>query len=233
MVSLPTANCELQTDQGRAMKPQDVAGYLKEHPEFFEQYADVLAEIYIPHPHGGRAIPITERQIVTLRDKNKQLEGKLREVIQFGEENDAISEKVHRISVALLAATDIRGVLNAVYLNLREDFSMPHVVLRVWRANSHADLPEFKPVSSASREFAASLSNPHCSAHAMVDTAGLFGEASAHLRSYSYMALRDSETFGLLALASEDPQRFYPEMGTLYLKRLGELVGAAIARNLK
>jgi hypothetical protein len=67
----------------------------------------------------------------------------------------------------------------------------------------------------------------------MVDTAGLFGEAAAHLRSFSYVPLRDSETFGLLALASEDAQRFYPEMGTLYLKRIGELVSAAIARQLK
>jgi len=215
------------------MKAEEVAAWLKEHPEFFEEHADQLAEITIPHPHGGRAIPISERQTLTLREKSRQLEGKLRELIQFGEENDAIGEKVHRISAALLAASDIRGVLNTIHLNLREDFAVPHVALRVWRANSHADLPEFKPVSSASREFADSLSNPHCSAHAMADTAGLFGEASAHLRSYSYMALRDSETFGLLALASEDPQRFYPEMGTLYLKRLGELVGAAVTRHLR
>ena len=215
------------------MKAEEVAAWLKEHPEFFEEHADQLAEITIPHPHGGRAIPISERQTLTLREKSRQLEGKLRELIQFGEENDAIGEKVHRISAALLAASDIRGVLNTIHLNLREDFAVPHVALRVWRANSHADLPEFKPVSSASREFAASLSNPHCSAHAMADTAGLFGEAGAHLRSYSYMALRDSETFGLLALASEDPQRFYPEMGTLYLKRLGELVGAAVTRHLR
>ena len=35
----------------------------------------------------------------------------------------------------------------------------------------------------------------------------------------------------LLALASEDPQRFYPEMGTLYLRRLGEIAAAALERN--
>jgi uncharacterized protein YigA (DUF484 family) len=215
------------------MKPEAVAAYLREHPEFFEQYADLLSEIYIPHPHGGRAIPISERQILTLREKNRQIEGKLREVIQFGEENDEISDKVHRLSVALLAASNIRGVLNAVYLNLREDFAVPHVALRIWGANGHAELPEFKPVSDTSREFAASLAGPHCGSHVMVDTAGLFGDASAHLRSFSYLPLRDGETFGLLALASEDPQRFYPEMGTLYLKRLGDLVGAAIARHLK
>jgi len=38
---------------------------------------------------------------------------------------------------------------------------------------------------------------------------------------------KNSQAFGLLAMASEDARRFYPEMGTLYLKRLGELGSAA------
>ncbi len=47
------------------------------------------------------------------------------------------------------------------------------------------------------------------------------------------MALRDGEhCFGVLAMASEDPQRFYPEMGTLYLERIGELLACALRRHL-
>ena len=33
---------------------------------------------------------------------------------------------------------------------------------------------------------------------------------------------------GLLLLASEDPQRFYSGMGTLFLERLGELISAVL-----
>src|SRR3954471_4283373 len=95
--------------------PEAVAAFLKEHPEFFEQYADMLADIYIPHPHGGRAIPISERQILTLRERSKQLEAKLREVIQFGEENDAIGEKVHRLTLALLSARDLASVITTIH----------------------------------------------------------------------------------------------------------------------
>jgi uncharacterized protein YigA (DUF484 family) len=216
------------------MKPEEVAKYLKEHPEFFEDHSEALAEITFPHPHGGRTISIGERQTLKLREESKRLESKLREVIQFGEENDSISEKVHRVSVALLGASDLSSVLSTAYLNLREDFAVPHVALRVWRAGGkHGELPEFKPLDGPSRDFTAALANPYCGGPATVDAASLFGEASTHLRSFSYIALRDTETFGLLALASEDAQRFYPEMGTLYLKRLGDLVGSAIARHLK
>jgi uncharacterized protein YigA (DUF484 family) len=44
------------------MKAEEVAQFLNQHPEFFEEYAEMLAEVVIPHPHGGRAIPIAERK---------------------------------------------------------------------------------------------------------------------------------------------------------------------------
>src|SRR5512140_1249249 len=210
------------------MTPEAVTNYLKQHPEFFEQYADFLSTIFIPHPHGGRAISISERQVLALRDKSKQLETKLRELIEFGEENDAIGEKLHRLTLAQVAARDIEGVIEALYFNLREDFAVPHTVLRLWPEGVHSSLPEFGAVSSEAREFAESLVNPYCSARAMVDTAAWFGEEAERLRSFAYVALKSSQAFGLLALASEDPQRFYPEMGTLYLKRLGEVTTAAL-----
>lgn len=214
------------------MTPDAVASYLQDHPEFFEQYADLLADIYIPHPHGGRAIPISERQIVTLRERSKLLEGKLREVIQFGEENDAIGEKVHRLALALLTAGDFTTLASVTAFNLREDFAIPHVALRVWPAAAvdASDLPE---VSAATREYVSALAHPYCGSHVPEGVAAeLFGEAAPLLKSYSVIPLRGSEVFGVLALASEDAQRFYPEMGTVYLKRIGEMTGTALLRHL-
>lgn len=211
------------------MKPDDVAAYLKEHPEFFENYAEVVADVFIPHPHGGRAISIGERQILTLRERARQLENKLTEMIQFGEENDVIGEKVHRLTLALIGARDVPALLHAVDFNLREDFAVPHVALCLWHDGTAAEVP----VSGATRSFAAGLLHPHCGPLAMADTAALFGETAPLLKSYAYVALRGSDTFGLLALASEDAQRFYPEMGTLYLTRIGEVIAACLLRHLE
>ena len=213
------------------MKPDDVAAYLKDHPEFFEQYAEIVADVFIPHPHGGRAISISERQILTLRERGKQLESKLGELIQFGEENDVIGEKVHRLTLALIAARDLAALMHVAGFNLREDFSVPHVALRVWHPEAAGDAPEFS-ASEATRSFASGLLHPHCGPLAMADTAEFFGEAAPLLKSWAYVPLRGRETFGLLALASEDPQRFYPEMGTLYLTRIGEVAAACLLRHL-
>jgi hypothetical protein len=214
------------------MKAEEVIRYLQDNPGFFEEHAEVLAQIYIPHPHGGRAIPIAERQILTLRDKSRMLEGKLAELIQFGEENDAIGEKMHRLCLALISAGDMPGMLQALYYNLREDFAVPHVAMRLW-AEGGWERPEFGSISQEVRVFTESLTNPYCSAHPMFETTSWFGDDAAGLHSFAYVPLRTEQAFGLLALASEDAQRFYPEMGTLYLKRLGELVSVALARFLK
>jgi uncharacterized protein YigA (DUF484 family) len=215
------------------MNSEDIAAYLKAHPEFFEQYAEMMSQINIPHPHGGRSIPISERQILTLRDKGKQLESKLREIIQFGEENDAISQKIHAISLALLRARDAHSVVQAALKHLREDFAVPHVAMRVWRIEQGGGLPEFESVSEALRCFAAALGEPRCGVEAAPETAALFGEQAPSLKSFAYIPLRDGDTLGLLVLASEDPQRYYEGMGTLYLSRLGDLVGCALAPHLK
>jgi uncharacterized protein len=212
--------------EGAGMKPEQVAQYLQEHPEFFEHYADLMANIYIPHPHGGRAIPIAERQILTLRDKSKLLESKLAELIQFGEQNDAISEKLHRLTLALVAAADRAAAIHGTRHHLRDDFSVPHVELRLWDAGDGS--VEYTPISEEARVFADSLNQPYISARAMFDSAHWFGGDGDRLRSFAYIPLRARSAFGLLVLASEDAQRFYPEMGTLYLKRLGDLVGAAL-----
>jgi uncharacterized protein YigA (DUF484 family) len=212
-----------------ALKAEEVARWLQDNPVFFEEYAGLLSQIHVPHPHAGAAIPLSDRQVVTLRDKARALEGKLAELIQFGEENDVISEKVHRLAVALLCARTLPTALHELYYNLREDFAIPHAALRLWRGTG--DRAEFTAVSAELRDFAARLEAPFCGANANFEAAGWFGEAAPHLRSVAFMPLRElDETFGMLAFAAEDGERFYPEMGTLYLKRIGEMVSGALLR---
>ena len=205
------------------MDAKDVAQFLKTNPQFFDQNPQLLESIYVPHPHGGRAIPLTERQIVSLRDKVKLLEGKLGDFVRFGEDNDAIGEKVHRLSLALLGAKDVPAATQALYFHLREDFSVPHVALKLW---SEEEVP------AELRDKAETMGAPQCGPAAGNPFLPWFGGAQEHIRSMALVPLGQTRTMGLLAFGSEDPQRFFAEMGTLYLRRIGELTaGALAARN--
>jgi uncharacterized protein YigA (DUF484 family) len=214
------------------MTPEDVAMFLRTHPGFFDQHPELLEKIEVPHPYGGRAIPLADRRTFALREKLKLVEGKLAELIQFGEENDAISEKVHRLSVAMVGARDFPSLAQSLYLHLREDFAVPHVALRIWGKSVSPDYVEAAEVAPAERQHADSMGAPQCGPAAGSPFAAWFGEAAPHVRSLALVPLGDVSVFGLLALGSEDPRRFYPEMGVLYLRRIGELCAAGVSARL-
>lgn len=213
----------------------EVARYLQSHPEFFEQYADLLAHVHIPSPHGGKAISITERQIGILRDKARQLEGKMSELIGFGEENDVISEKVHRLGVALLSTRALSATVASLYDHLVNHFAVPHVLVRLWGVGN-GEGTEFADVDDSIKALVGALERPYCGPIAEQPVAAWFDE---HVRSVALVPLRepglDGSThagacFGVLAFASEDVRRFYPDMGTLYLERIGDMAAAALLR---
>ena len=221
------------------MRAEDVALYLQNNPQFFETYADMLSDITIPHPYGGRTVSLSERQMLALREKNKVLEKKLHELLEYAKENAALQHKVHQFTLELFCTRDLMSLQEAAMRNLRTIFEVPHVSLHVWKG---------LPPSAEVLAFADQQTQPVCVHHAVHDTAAWFGETASHLRSFAYLPLRSprkgdaagdptasplpsrsgEQSVGLLVLASEDAQRFYPEMGTLILQRLAEIVSSAL-----
>jgi hypothetical protein len=214
------------------MNADDIALFLRGNPKFFDQHPELLEKIHVPHPHGGRAIPLSERQTLALREKLKAQEARLAELLRFGEDNDAISEKAHRLAVALVAARDPATLVNALVFHLREDFAVPHVALRIWGRKLPAELDAARPVDEAQKSAATAMGGPQCGPAAGSPFASWFGEAAEHVRSMALVPLGEASVFGALALGSEDPQRFFPDMGTLYLRRIGELCAAAATARL-
>lgn len=213
------------------MTEQEVSSWLLANPDFFNERPDLLAEIAVPHPDTGQAISLPERQMLVLREKLQLLQEKMAELVRFGEENDVIGERVHRFSLSLLEANSIEAVCRAIDSHLVDDFSVPHVALRIWNSIIIRETPEFAPVSETLRFFAADLRQPYCGPANQPEVSGWFGETGDHVRSVTLMPLRrDGVAFGMLALGSEDIERFYPEMGTLYVARIAELVSSALIR---
>ena len=88
------------------------------------------------------------------------------------------------------------------------------------------------PIDDAQRRQAETLGGPACGPATGNPFVAWFKEAGEHLRSLALVPLGSSAVFGLLALGSEDAKRFYPEMGTLYLRRIGELCAAGVTARL-
>ena len=81
------------------------SAWLKANPDFFMDHADVFSAMRVPHPQVGTP-SMVERQLISLRDRNSQLEQL--ELIGYGQHNDGLIEKLHRLTLALLRAPDAR-----------------------------------------------------------------------------------------------------------------------------
>ena len=206
------------------MKAENVAEYLKSNPDFFESNAELLLELVVPHPYGGRTISLSERQMLVLRERVKALEKKLHEWMEIARENDALQDKVHQYTLTLQAIHDLETVQDVATRNLRDIFAIPYAVIHLWKE---------QPPSTEVIAFADQHLKPVCAHHAVHDTQTWFGEGAGHLRSFAYLPLRNNtQSIGLLVLASEDAQRFYPEMGTVFLSRIAETVSAIVRSHL-
>lgn len=206
------------------MKADNVAEYLQRNPDFFREHAELLTDLVIPHPHGGRTISLSERQMLMLRERVKELEKKLYDWMEIARENEALNGKVHQYMLALFGAHDLLTLQEVATRNLREIFSVPHAVIHLWKEQA----PSTEVIA-----FADQHAKPVCAHQAVHDTQSWFGESAQHLRSFAYLPLRkDTQSIGLLVLASEDAQRFYPEMGTVFLQRLAEIVSSAVQPHL-
>lgn len=210
-----------------------VAEFLTRHPNFFNDFPTLLADLHIPHPHGTHAVSMSERQLIAMRDKVRMLESKLAELIQFGEENDGISERLHALTLALVTASQPQDIVAALAIHLRDGFAVPHHTLRVWTLAGEPMPGLDQPVSQAARDAVAAMPHPVCGPLAVPEANDWFGEIAPHLRAFACIPLRPAAMaapIGLLVLASEEAKRFYPGMGTLYLDRLSQLVAAALVR---
>ncbi|RZO75248.1 MAG: DUF484 family protein, partial [OM182 bacterium] len=56
---------QLDTSEAEILSEEQVAEYLRNHPEFFLAQDDVLADLTLPH-ESGKAITLLERQVTIL-----------------------------------------------------------------------------------------------------------------------------------------------------------------------
>jgi uncharacterized protein YigA (DUF484 family) len=216
------------------MKHDDVAQFLAQHPDFFEQHPELLAALSLPHPHNGQAISLVERQSMLLRGRIGALEERIQQMSSHGAENDIIADKLVQWSRALLMQADPAGLPAVLLSELQSIFAVPYGALRLWNLKpQYANLPCAAPVSDDARRFIASLVAPFCGANVGFEAAQWMQAEDNSVQSLAMLPLRvgtSPDAFGLLVLGSPDKTRFHFMMGTAFLTRITELASAALSR---
>jgi len=214
----------------------DIANFLGNTPGFFERHAELLAAVHLTSPHSHRAVSLQERQAEMLREKIKAHEHRIMDMIRNSSDNVMLSDKLLRWTRTLLLTSDAASMPELIANEIRDQFQVPQVGIKVWDV-----LPAFanavfaQGVSDDAKLFASSLIEPFCGVNTGFEAVSWLPDPQA-ATSLALLPLRmgtagsATPAFGLLVLASPDAQRFNSTMGTDFLARIAELASAALSR---
>ncbi len=122
---------------------------------------------------------------------------------------------------------------DTIVSEIKTQFAVPQAAIKVWHVNGIFASEDFSTgVSDDAQTFASSLTSPYCGVNSGFEAASWLPDPALAL-SVALIPLRPGkgvQAFGMLVLASPDPERFHSAMGTDFLERIGELAGAALSR---
>ena len=226
---------------GADLSIEEVTDYLQAHPEFFEKNQNLLDGLSVPHRTGGvGAVSLIERQVATLRQKNLQLETRLKDLMGIARSNDELADKVHELATALMAAGTRAQVVEVAENMLRGSFNADQSVLVLFEFapgefDEIAGLGRF--LRTVSRDdpalgpFVTFLDGSESRCGRIRDTQRefLFADDADDIGSAALVPLGDHAATGFLAIGSRDADYFNPGMSMDFLGRLGDLLGCALA----
>jgi uncharacterized protein YigA (DUF484 family) len=234
----------MTTSQARGIKQDGlndttVAEYLQTYPDFFERNSPLLTKLRLPHLRdAGATVSLVERQVEVLRERNQSLDRKLKELVDVARANDALADRIHRLSQRLIRAHTLLETIGAVETSLREDFDAMHSVLVLFLEQTRSlegagrFLRSAEPTDPDIKSFESLLQSgkPRCGQVRDGQRDYLFGRDSIEIGSVALTPLGPKGELGILAIGASDAERFHPAMSTEFLSRIGELVTYALMR---
>ncbi len=210
----------------------EVAAWLRRHPAFLKQFPDLALTLVVPRDDGPTA-SLASYQLEVLRDKNRELSRRLADLAANAQVNERLGVRTHQLTLALMKQGSAADSLRAMAASLEEDFAGDLVRLVVLHPVPGLEQAPWLQVIDESSPLLASFRDclkdgePICGRLQPEKNAVLYGGRAEEVQSSALLPLPG---VGLIAVGSHDGNRFYPGMGTLFLRMMGEALAVALKR---
>jgi len=199
------------------LSSSDVRRFLLENPEFFAQHPDLLEKIKLPHEHKG-SVSLVEIRSEQLRQKVRQLNFKLNQLVSIAKQNEKIYRVYTDLNVQLLRCESVAEVQFTLEDVLQERLQLSSAVIKSFKG-PHA-IPELQQRLFTEKRF--KNTNFFFGRLSQHERQLLFGESPAE--SVALMLLGDNRELGILGISSSDASHFTPDMDTLLLQQLQQVL---------
>ena len=214
------------------LSAHEVAAWLRRHPQFLKQFPDLALSLVVPRDDGPAA-SLASYQLEVLRDKNRELSRRLQELFGNAQENERLAVRTHQLALALMRQGTAADTLRAMAASLAEDFNGDLVRIVLFERVEGLDDVDWLQVIGADDARLASFRDaladgePICGRLHPDKHALLYGVRAEEVQSSALLPLSG---VGLVTVGSHDPNRFFPGMGTLFLRMMGEALAVALRR---
>lgn len=218
-------------EKNERLGAHEVATFLRRNPQFLGQFPDLALSLVVPK-EVGQTSSLASYQLDVLRDKNRELTRRLTELFANAQDNERLAVRTHQLSLALMRAGSAADTLRAMVAVLGEDFhgEVVRVLLFKGLDGLSADwlqvVPEADPALAPFRDFLAG-NEPLCGRLNQDKLDLLYGEEKARAASAVLLPLPG---IGMLTVGSADANRFFPGMGTLFLRLMAESLATGLGR---
>ncbi|MBD8695617.1 DUF484 family protein [Stenotrophomonas sp. CFBP 13718] len=210
----------------------EVASWLRRHPGFLKQFPDLALTLVVPRDDGPTA-SLASYQLDVLRDKNRELSRRLADLGHTAQVNERLAVRTQQLTLALMKQSTVADTLRAMAASLEEDFDgdLVRLVMHTpvagleqapWLQIIPADSPLLGPFRDCLKD-----GEPLCGRLQPEKNAVLYGARAEEIQTTALLPLPG---VGLIAVGSHDGNRFYPGMGTLFLRMMGEALVVALHR---
>lgn len=220
----------LKKKQEQQISAGQVAEYLMQHPEFFLEHEQLLADLHLPG-FNGAAVSLVDRQAKVMRERNSELRQRLAQLMTVARDNEQIFKLIRKLGLALLEAESLQAVTRAVHDSLCNEFRADRAHLFLFEASvANDDFVTVLPAQQVQRHVGSLLHHGkvNCGALRRDELNFLFPGYVVQDGSAALIPLHFRQDIGLLAIGSYDPSHFSPSMDTLFVSYMGD----AIARRL-
>lgn len=210
----------------------EIAAWLRRHPRFLQQFPDLALTLVVPREQGATA-SLASYQLEVLRDKNRELSRRLHELFANAQENERLSVRTHQLTLLLMRQKTAADTVRAMAASLAEDFNgelVRIVLLRPVDGLHDAEwLQVIDPEDARLAPFRDCLASgePLCGRLNPDKHALLYGARADDVQSTVLLPVAG---IGLVAVGSRDANRFFPGMGTLFVRMMIEAFAASLAR---
>ena len=215
-----------------------VAAFLANNSDFFNRRPELLPELAMP-AKSGTVVSLAERQAAILRDRNQEMHQRLAALIAVAKDNDRTFAGMRDLVLALMDADTWARLDATLAEQFLGGFGADHVLCRI-----AADCAERTEQTNLAHVVYATgddalgkrLDQPHptCDAFRPNDYAAIFpGAELSDPGSIAIVPMRPTHKDslrGILAIGAEDPNRFTPDMGIMFLSFAGDALARTLTR---